>query len=70
MKLKKVFLLIVLLGFYLQADEKININFKELDIMELVKITSRILNKNIRINIKHEKRILKGTKVYIDISFP
>ncbi|KAB7884604.1 hypothetical protein GA417_11190 [Poseidonibacter ostreae] len=60
MKLKKVFLLIVLLGFYLQADEKININFKELDIMELVKITSKILNKNILIT-----QDIKGKVDYI-----
>ncbi|MBU3015866.1 type II secretion system secretin GspD [Poseidonibacter lekithochrous] len=47
MRLIKVVLLVFLLNFVLQADEKININFKDLKIMDLVKITSKIIDKNI-----------------------
>lgn len=48
MKLIKIFLLVVLLGsFSLGNEEKININFKNLKIMDLVKITSKIIDKNI-----------------------
>jgi general secretion pathway protein D len=47
MRLIKVALLVFLLNFVSQADEKININFKDLKIMDLVKITSKIIDKNI-----------------------
>ena len=48
MKLIKIFLLVFLLGTFTFAnEEKININFKDLKIMDLVKITSKILDKNI-----------------------
>jgi len=48
MKLIKVFVLVVLLGISSFAkDEKMNINFKNLKIMDLIKITSKIIDKNI-----------------------
>lgn len=48
MRLIKVFLLVVLLSYFSFAvEEKININFKDLKIMDLVKITSKIIDKNI-----------------------
>ncbi len=47
MRLIRVVLLVFLLNFISQADEKININFKDLKIMDLVKITSKIIDKNI-----------------------
>jgi general secretion pathway protein D len=48
MKLIKVFILIFLLGTASYASEqKININFKDLKIIDLVKITSKIIDKNI-----------------------
>ncbi len=49
MKLIKTFILGFVLTFSLNANEKININFKNLKIMELLKITSKIINKNILI---------------------
>ncbi len=48
MKLIKVFIFIFLLGIASFASEqKININFKDLKIIDLVKITSKIIDKNI-----------------------
>jgi general secretion pathway protein D len=47
MKLIRAILLVVLLNGFLLADEKININFKNLKIMDLLKITSKIIDKNI-----------------------
>ena len=48
MKLIKVFVLLMILSFQgFCADEKININFKDLKIMDLIKITSKIIDKNI-----------------------
>lgn len=47
MKLIRVVLIVFLLNLTLQAEEKININFKDLKIMDLVKITSKIIDKNI-----------------------
>ncbi len=47
MKLIKVFIFIFLLGITSYASEKININFKDLKIIDLVKITSKIIDKNI-----------------------
>ncbi len=48
MKLTKIFLLIFLLVSTIFAnEEKININFKNLEIMDLVKVTSKIIDKNI-----------------------
>lgn len=52
----KLILKILLLFSFLFADETLNINFKELKIEELIKITSKYLNKNIlyseNLNIK------------------
>ncbi|MGB5791905.1 secretin N-terminal domain-containing protein [Poseidonibacter sp.] len=47
MKLIRAVLCVFILSTYLSASEKININFKDLKIMELVKITSKIIDKNI-----------------------
>ncbi len=47
MRLIKVLLVGMILTFTLNASEKININFKDLKIMDLVKITSKIIDKNI-----------------------
>lgn len=47
MKLIRAVFIIFILSFSLNADEKININFKDLKIMDLVKITSKIIDKNI-----------------------
>lgn len=47
MKLISRAFLVVILSFSLNASEKININFKDLKIMDLIKITSRIIDKNI-----------------------
>ena len=51
MKLINRSLLACLVVFQLNAanDEKINLNFKDLKIMDLVKITSKIIDKNILI---------------------
>ncbi|PUE63398.1 type II secretion system protein GspD [Arcobacter caeni] len=48
MKLKRI-LLVVLLAFNLFANDEINVNFKDLKISDLIKITSKIINKNILI---------------------
>lgn len=47
MRLIKLLLVGVIFTFTLNASEKININFKNLKIMDLVKITSKIIDKNI-----------------------
>jgi len=47
MRLIKVGILVLLLSVFSLANEKININFKDLKIMDLVKITSKIIDKNI-----------------------
>ncbi|MCP4971839.1 MAG: hypothetical protein GY932_14740 [Arcobacter sp.] len=48
MRLIRIFLLVVLLNaLAFSNNEKININFKDLKIMDLVKITSKIIDKNI-----------------------
>lgn len=47
MKLIRVSVLLFMFVFSSFADEKININFKDLKIMDLVKITSKIIDKNI-----------------------
>lgn len=60
MKLIKEFLAVILFSIYLQAEDKINIDFKELKIMDLVKITSKILDKNILITQE-----IKGKVDYI-----
>jgi general secretion pathway protein D len=49
MRLISKILLIGIFVFTLNAEEKININFKDLKIMDLVKITSKIIDKNILI---------------------
>ena len=49
MRLISKILLIGVFVFSLNAEEKININFKDLKIMDLVKITSKIIDKNILI---------------------
>ncbi|PLY08332.1 MAG: type II secretion system protein GspD [Arcobacter sp.] len=61
MKLIKVFLVVVLLTCVSFAkEEKININFKDLQIMDLVKITSKIIDKNILVT-----QDIKGKVDYI-----
>ena len=54
MKLIRVVLLVLVFSFSSFSDEKLNINFKDLKIMDLVKITSKIIDKNILVteNIK------------------
>ena len=49
MKLIRVVVLVFIFAFQGFAEEKININFKDLKIMDLVKITSKIIDKNILI---------------------
>ena len=49
MKLIRIVVLVFILVFQGLAEEKININFKDLKIMDLVKITSKIIVKNILI---------------------
>lgn len=48
MNIKKL-ILIVILCFNLFAEDEINVNFKDLKLTDLVKITSKIINKNILI---------------------
>ena len=48
MKLKRI-LLVIFLAFNLFANDEINVNFKDLKISDLIKITSKIINKNILI---------------------
>ena len=54
MRLIRAVFLVFILSFSINASEKININFKDLKIMDLVKITSKIIDKNILVtqNIK------------------
>ena len=54
MKLIKIFLILVVVTTISLSEEKININFKNLKIMDFIKITSKITNKNILVtnNIK------------------
>lgn len=47
MRLIRAAFCIFILSVFLNANEKININFKDLKIMELVQITSKIVDKNI-----------------------
>ena len=56
MKLNKLFFLIIL-TFKLFANDEININFKDLKIMDFIKITSKILNKNILITQEIEGNV-------------
>ena len=49
MKLIRIVVLVFVLVLPGLAEEKININFKDLKIMDLVKITSKIIDKNILI---------------------
>ncbi len=61
MKLIKIFLIVVfLLSFSYASEERININFKDQKIMDLVKITSKILDKNILVT-----QDIKGKVDYI-----
>jgi len=62
MKLNKIFLILLLVSgvLFAQTQDKININFKGLEIDDLIKITSKILNKNILMTQK-----LKGTVDFI-----
>lgn len=60
MRFIKEFLAVILFTVFLQADDKINIDFKDLNIMELIKVTSKILNKNILIT-----QDIKGKVDYI-----
>ncbi len=48
MKLNRV-LFVIILVFNLFANDEINVNFKDLRIVDLIKITSKIINKNILI---------------------
>ena len=48
MKLNRV-LFVIILAFNLFANDEINVNFKDLRIVDLIKITSKIINKNILI---------------------
>jgi len=55
MRLIKVFLLVItLVSFSFTKEQKVNVNFENLEIMDLVKVTSKIINKNILVtqNIK------------------
>jgi general secretion pathway protein D len=61
MKLIKIFILVgVLTSFCFAKEEKMNINFKNLEIMDLVKITSKIIDKNILVT-----QDIKGKVDYI-----
>lgn len=60
MRLIRVVFLVLVLNILLQADEKININFKDLKIMDLVKITSKIIDKNILVT-----EVIKGNVDFI-----
>jgi len=60
MRIIKRILVVVIFTTYLQAQEKINIDFKQLEIMNLIKITSKILDKNILITQE-----IKGKVDYI-----
>jgi len=51
---------ILLFNFISFASEEININFKNLKIMELIKITSKIIDKNILLT-----KDIKGTVDFI-----
>ena len=46
MKLNRV-LFVIILAFNLFANDQLNVNFKDLRIVGLIKITSKIINKNI-----------------------
>ncbi|MDY3204494.1 MAG: secretin N-terminal domain-containing protein [Arcobacter sp.] len=52
-----LFLWLFVLELNVLSSEKININFKDLKIMELIKITSKIINKNILINEEIEGNV-------------
>ena len=52
-----LFLWLFVLELNVLSSEKININFKDLQIMELIKITSKIINKNILINEEIEGNV-------------
>ncbi len=57
MKLNKILVICLLLIFtisniYAKNDDKININFKNLQIIDLIKVTSKIINKNILLTHK------------------
>lgn len=56
MKLDKLFLILFLV-FNLYADDEININFKDLRIMDFIHISSKILNKNILITDEIEGNV-------------
>ena len=56
MKLNKLFFIIVL-AFNLFSNDEININFKDLKIMDFIKITSKIINKNILITDEIEGNV-------------
>ncbi|MDD2896190.1 MAG: secretin N-terminal domain-containing protein [Aliarcobacter sp.] len=56
MKLNKLFFLVIL-TFNLFSNDEININFKDLKIMDFIKITSKILNRNILITQEIEGNV-------------
>lgn len=69
MKLIKVFIAIVLLNICVLAKgDSINVNFKDLDIKDLIKITSKIINKNILLTspIKGKVDFISNTSVKKD----
>ena len=52
MRLIKVILLTIILVLSLNAKEKVNVNFSDLEINDFIKLVSKITNKNILINHK------------------
>lgn len=52
-----IFLFTAFLSFSLFANDEININFKDLKIMDFIKITSKIINKNILITDEIEGNV-------------
>ena len=54
MKLIRIVVLVFILVFQGLAEEKININFKDLKISDFIMITSKIINKNILFTDKIE----------------
>jgi general secretion pathway protein D len=70
MKLNKI-VLVLMFSFVLlfgNSREQININFKGLQIIDLIKITSRIINKNILLSTKVNGKVdfISNTPVYKD----
>lgn len=64
----KLILLILVLNISLYSKEKINVNFNNLDIKEFIKITSKVINKNILIgtDIKGKVNYISSKPTYKD----